>query len=61
MENKPDYLSHSQLTTWLSCGEKYRLTKIVGVQEDPAWYFVGGTSVHAAADAIDHQLLKEQQ
>lgn len=54
------YLSHSQFTTWLSCGEKYRLTKIVGVQEDPAWYFAGGTSVHAAADAIDHQLLKEQ-
>jgi hypothetical protein len=60
MEKTPDYLSHSQLTSWLQCGEKYRLTKIVGVQEDPAWYFVGGTSVHSAADAIDHQLLKEQ-
>jgi hypothetical protein len=59
MENET-YLSHSQFTTWLSCGEKYRLTKIVGVQEDPAWYFAGGTSVHAAADAIDHQLLKEK-
>lgn len=55
--NTPDYLSFSQLTTYLSCGEKYRLTRIVGVEEDPAWYFVGGSAVHSAADAIDHALL----
>ena len=61
MDNQPAYISHSQFTTWLQCGEKYRLTKIVGVEEDPAWYFAGGTSVHAAADAIDHQLLKDMQ
>jgi hypothetical protein len=61
MENTPGYLSHSQMTTWLQCGEKYRLTKIVQVPEDPAWFFAGGTSVHAAADAIDHQLLEERR
>ena len=56
-ENTKPYISHSQFTTWLQCGEKYRLTRIVGVEEDPAWYFSGGTAVHSAADAIDHALL----
>lgn len=56
--NTPDYISYSQFTTWLQCGEKYRLTRIIGVEEDPAWYFAGGTAVHSAADAIDHALLE---
>lgn len=55
------YISYSGATTWLSCGEKYRLTRIERVPEDPAWWLAGGTAVHAAADAIDHALLKESQ
>jgi hypothetical protein len=60
-DNKPpEYLSYSQFTTWIACGEQYRLTRILQAEEDPAWYFAGGTAIHAAADAIDHQLLKER-
>lgn len=60
MENKaPEYLSYSQFTTYLQCGEKYRLQKIVQVEEDPSWWLVGGSAVHAACDAVDFQLLKE--
>jgi hypothetical protein len=60
MTKKPAHLSYSQFTSWLECGEKYRLTRIEQIPEDPAWWFMGGTSLHAAADSIDHQLLKEQ-
>lgn len=55
----PGYLSYSQFTTYTSCPESYRLTRIERVEEDPAWWFAGGTAVHAAADAIDHALLSE--
>jgi len=58
-QQKPVYLSYSQFTTFLSCGEKYRLTRVLKLDEDPAWYLVGGSAVHAAADAIDLQLLAE--
>lgn len=57
-ETNEPYISYSQLTTWLQCGEKYRLTRILKLEEDPAWYFAGGTAVHSAADAIDHALLE---
>lgn len=59
MTEAPSYLSYSQFTTYQSCPWSYYLTRIERVDEDPAWWFLGGTSVHAAADAIDHALLKE--
>ena len=58
-QTNQEYLSYSQFTTFLSCGEKYRLTRILKLEEDPAWYLVGGSAIHAAADAIDLQLLAE--
>jgi hypothetical protein len=55
----PEYLSYSQFTTYLQCSEKYRLTRILRVDEDPSWWLAGGTAIHAACDAVDFQLLKE--
>ena len=52
-------LSYSQMETLLSCGEKYRLTKIVQVPEQPAWYLIGGSAVHQATEAYDLALHKE--
>lgn len=57
--NIPSYLSYSQFTTYQSCSWSYYLTRVEKVEELPAWWFAGGTSVHAAADAIDHALLGE--
>lgn len=51
--NKPDYISYSQYETYLACGEKYRLTRIEQVPEQPAWYLVGGSAVHEATEAYD--------
>lgn len=47
------YLSYSSLDSFLSCGEKYRLTKVIGVAQDPAWYLFGGSAVHEATEVID--------
>ena len=47
------HLSYSQVDTLLSCGEKYRLTRIVGIPEDPAWWFRGGSAVHTATEWFD--------
>lgn len=52
-------LSYSQMETLLSCGEKYRLTKIVQVPEQPAWYLIGGSAVHQATEAYDLALHRE--
>lgn len=49
------HLSYSQVDTLLSCGEKYRLTRVVGIPEDPAWWLIGGTAVHGATEAWDKQ------
>lgn len=54
-------LSYSQMETLLSCGEKYRLTKIVQVPEQPAWYLIGGSAVHQATEAYDLALHKENR
>lgn len=47
------HLSYSQVETLLTCGEKYRLTRIVGIPEDPAWWFLGGSAVHTATEKHD--------
>lgn len=54
------YISYSGFTTYLDCQEMFRLTRIERVDEEPAWWFAGGTAVHAAADAIDHALREAQ-
>lgn len=55
-----DFLvSYSAFDTWTRCPEKYRLTRIVGVSEDPAEWFAAGTAFHAACDHVDFALIAE--
>lgn len=54
------YISYSQFTTWLQCGEKWRLTKLMHAEEDPSWWLAGGTAVHKATEVIDRILVEEQ-
>ncbi len=51
----PPYLSHSQVETLTDCGEKYRLGRVVGVPEAPAFWNAGGRAVHAAAEYFERQ------
>lgn len=47
------YLSYSSIESFLTCGERYRLQKVVGVVEQKAWYLLGGSAVHEATELID--------
>jgi PD-(D/E)XK nuclease superfamily len=48
-----DHLSYSGLNTYVECGEKFRLTKIVKVPEMPGWALIGGRAVHTTTENID--------
>lgn len=52
----PRYLSVSQIETYGGCGYKYKLQKIDGIQEVPAWYNIGGTAFHATAEWFERQV-----
>lgn len=44
------YRSHSQISTWLKCGEAYRLQKVLKAPEYPAAWLAGGTAFHSAIE-----------
>jgi putative RecB family exonuclease len=48
-----NYISHSAMSTWLSCGWQYYLTRIKQVPESPAYWFAGGSAVHQATEIYD--------
>lgn len=52
----PVHVSHSQITTWLTCGWKYYLSKVEELPESGSWWLVGGSSVHEATETIDRAL-----
>jgi hypothetical protein len=49
----PAYRSHSQLSTYMECGEKYRLKYIEKVKEQPSIWLPGGTAFHTATELFD--------
>lgn len=58
-EAENPHISYSQYDTYVSCGEKFRLTRVVAVKEDGAHWFMGGTAIHSATEAIDLKLFEE--
>lgn len=49
-----EHTSFSAFTTWLDCGEKFRLQRIENIQEDPAYYLAGGSAVHHGTEVFDN-------
>lgn len=47
------YLSHSSMTSWLGCGERFWLERIARVPQQKSWWLVGGSAFHAASEALD--------
>ena len=48
------HLSYSGMSTYTECGEKFRLQKIVGIEEEvPSWALLGGSAVHEATEEDD--------
>lgn len=50
-------LSYSALSTYLECGEKYRLSRVERVPRAPAYWFPGGTAVHYGCEVYDLAIL----
>lgn len=48
----PVHRSYSQITTYLDCGKKYELSRLIRVPETPAWYLIGGSAVHEVAEHL---------
>ena len=48
-----DYVSHSALNTWLSCGWQFYLSRIQKVPEAPSYWLAGGKSVHESTELFD--------
>lgn len=46
-------LSYSSLSTYLTCPEQFRLTKIESLPDKVGWYNIGGTAVHAMTEQVD--------
>lgn len=48
-----DYLSHSSLSSWLDCGERFFLERIARVPQQMSWWLVGGSAFHSATEWLD--------
>ena len=63
MSQPAQHASYSSISSWSQCGLKYKLTKIDGYLEQPAWWSVGGSAVHKATEWWDigaHQELSTE-
>lgn len=49
----PEHISYSAFTTYLTCGHQYYLGRLLGKQEEPSVWSVGGTSFHLACERFD--------
>lgn len=48
-----DYLSYSSLTSWLDCGERFRLERVLNAPQSEAWWFIAGDAIHKASEDAD--------
>lgn len=55
-EKLPEHISYSALSTYIDCGQKYFLTRVMRAPEPPAWYLIGGTTLHEASEVVDKAL-----
>jgi len=53
MENTQPTIQHrsfSSFTSWIRCGKAWELERELKAPSDPAWWFVGGSAFHLAAE-----------
>lgn len=55
----PEHVSHSQLTSWAErCQKEFFLRRIARAPELPAWWLVGGSTVHEVTEELDRRGLE---
>lgn len=50
-----DHVSHSQLSSYTDCGERYRLERIEFKPQAPAWWTIAGSTVHQLTEFHDKE------
>ena len=55
------HLSYSSLTSWLDCGERFRLERVMSAPQTNAWWFLGGDTVHRATEQADKENITDPQ
>lgn len=50
---KMEHVSYSTFYSWFECPKKVQLAKIQKAPAVPAWWFAGGSAVHAATEEYD--------
>lgn len=53
------HASFSTMDAWFNCPKAVELRKIQGAPAIPAWWFAGGSAVHAATEAYDRWTLMD--
>lgn len=48
-----NYLSYSSLSSWLDCGERFRLERVLNAPQSDAWWFIAGDAIHKATEDCD--------
>lgn len=51
----PPHLSPSQISSLLTCGEKFRLERVERVPSRPMWASIGGSVVHKLTEEMDRE------
>ena len=50
--NTPDYMSYSRMNSILTCGEQFRLERVLKLPSRESWASVGGNAVHACIEKL---------
>lgn len=56
----PLYLSPSQISSILTCGMQFYLTRVERVPERPMWASIGGSTVHRVTEILDREKWESQ-
>jgi len=54
-------MSHSQLETYIECGEKYRLRSICKAPSAPGWSLVGGSTCHSVTEVWEREAFQSDE
>lgn len=61
MSTTVGHRSFSSFTSWLRCGKAWELEREIGIQGEPAWWFVGGTAFHNAVEVFLNELVEAEK
>ena len=48
----PDYMSYSRMNSILTCGEQFRLERVLKLPSRESWASVGGNAFHTAVERL---------